>query len=282
MDIGISVFPTLQSIDVVEFSRAVESRGFESLWVAEHTHIPIGRREPGSADGASGPEYPEHYKHTLDPFVVLTAASIATTTLRLGFGILLIVERDPIVTAKALASLDQLSGGRVMCGVGGGWILPEMENHGTEPKTRFRLLRERILAMRALWTEDEAAFHGEFVSFDPVWSWPKPVQNPFPVFLGGNTIHTMDRVVEFADGWFPTGNTAERQAQLPAHILEFRARCEHGGRGRLPVTIYGPEATQKSLDALRLCGVDRVVLTVGQGSRGEVLAELDQFANLVG
>jgi probable F420-dependent oxidoreductase len=273
MDIGISIFPTDRTIGVVELARQAESRGFESLWLTEHTHVPVNRKMPGDLD--------YYYKATLDPFVGLTAAAMSTTTLRLGFGILLLVQRDPIGTAKALSSLDQISQGRLMCGVGAGWIPEEIANHGTVPSTRFKLLRERILAMREIWTHDQAEFHGEFVSFDPIWQWPKPLQNPFPLFIGGNATASMERVIEAGEGWFPVGNNWEDRPQLIKQVAEFRALCEAGGRGRLPVTVYGPDPAPAAIGELQAAGVDRVVLTLSQESREAALADLDAFQTLI-
>ena len=183
-----------------ELARALEARGFESLFVCEHTHIPVSRRSPFPGGG----ELPKRYSHTHDPFVALSFAAAATRTLKLGTGIALVPQRDPIITAKSVASLDQLSGGRFIFAIGGGWNVEEMENHGARYETRFKLLRERVLAMKALWTQEQAEFHGEFVNFDPVWLYPKPKQKPHPpVLLGGETDHTVRRVVEFCDGWFP-------------------------------------------------------------------------------
>jgi probable F420-dependent oxidoreductase len=196
MQVGAFHFPTDYGIDVAELAHALEARGFDALFVCEHTHIPVSRRSPAPGGG----ELPKRYSHTHDPFVALSFAAAATRTLKIGTGIALIPERDPIVTAKSAASLDQLSGGRFIFGIGGGWNAEEMENHGARYDTRFKLLRERVLAMKALWTQDEAEFHGEFVNFDPVWQYPKPKQKPHPpILLGGETDHTVRRVVEFCD-----------------------------------------------------------------------------------
>ena len=200
MQVGVFYFPADYGIDPGELAAALEARGFASLYVPEHTHIPTSRRTPFPGGG----ELPKKYSHTHDPFVALSFAAAATKKLLLGTGICLIPERDPIVTAKSVASLDQLSGGRFIFGIGGGWNVEEMENHGAQYETRFRLMRERILAMKALWNEEEAAFHGEFVNFDPVWSYPKPKQRPHPpILLGGETDYTLRRIVEYCDGWIP-------------------------------------------------------------------------------
>src|SRR5947208_3345797 len=212
MHYGVCIFPTDYSIRIDELARAAEERGFESLFVTEHTHIPASRRTPFPG----GTELPREYSHTLDPFVALTAAAAVTRTLKVGTGICLVIEHYPITLAKQVASLAFLSGGRFLFGIGGGWNAEEMENHGTAFKTRFRLLRERVLAMREIWTKDAAAFHGEFVRFDPIWSWPKPAQTPHPpILLGGESGYTLQRVVDFCDGWFPRGRAAPSPSAAP-------------------------------------------------------------------
>ena len=192
-------FPTDYGIEISELAHALEARGFESLFVCEHTHIPVSRRSPYPGGG----NMPKRYSHTYDPFVALSFAAAATRTLKLGTGIALVPQRDPIITAKSVASLDQLSGGRFIFAIGGGWNVEEMENHGAHYETRFKLLRERVLAMKALWTRERAEFHGEFVDFDPVWLYPKPKQKPHPpVLLGGETDYTVRRVVSFVTAGF--------------------------------------------------------------------------------
>ena len=187
MKFGVTMFPTDYAIGPAELAGAVEEHGFESLFFPEHTHIPTSRRTPWPG----GAELPREYSRTLDPFVALSAAATATERLRIGTGICLVVERDPITLAQEVASLDFISGGRFLFGIGGGWNLEEMENHGTDPAQRWKLLRERVLAMKAIWAEDEAEFHGRFVNFDPIWSWPKPVQEPHPpILVGGSGPHT--------------------------------------------------------------------------------------------
>ena len=274
MKFGIAIFPTDRSIGVGELVREVEERGFESFWVPEHTHIPVSRRSPWPG----GSELPEHYSRTLDPFVALTVAAEHSSRLLLGFGILLLVERDPIITAKAVASLDLISRGRVIFGIGGGWNLEEMENHGTVPKLRWRLLRERMLAMREIWTKEEAEFHGEFVDFDPIWSWPKPIQSPLPVYIGGNTEHTLKRVIAYGDGWIPNAGRSRLVAQIP----EFRRLCEESGRGHLPLTVYGTRPTPEAIADYEALGVDRLVFWMPSKPRDEVLRELESVTTLVG
>src|SRR5215510_3238680 len=188
------MFPTRYSIGIVELARAVEERGFESLFVPEHTHIPTSRRSPWPG----GADLPPEYRETLDPFLALTAAATVTERIRLGTGICLVVERDPITTAKEVATLDLLSGGRFLFGIGGGWNREEMENHGTDPKQRFKVMRERVLAMKEIWTKEEPSYRGRFVRFDPIWSWPKPVQRPHPpILIGGSGDRVLERVVEY-------------------------------------------------------------------------------------
>ena len=204
---GLSIFATDFAIRPDELARLVEERGFESLWMPEHTHIPASRRTAWPGGG----ELPKEYWHTYDPFVALTAAAMATTRLKLAMGICLVIERDPIIMAKEVASVDRLSNGRFIFGIGGGWNVEEMENHGTNFRRRWRLLRERILAMKEIWTKEEAEFHGEYVNFDKIWCHPKPVQKPHPpIIMGGNGPTTLDRVVELCDGWIPSRDVEPR------------------------------------------------------------------------
>jgi probable F420-dependent oxidoreductase len=274
---GVSIFSTDYAIRPDELAIAVEERGFESLWLPEHTHIPVSRRTPYPA----GTDLPEEYWHTYDPFVALTAAAMVTKRLRLATGICLIIERDPIVTAKEVASLDMLSGGRFIFGIGGGWNAEEMENHGTEYKKRWRVLRERVLAMKRIWTEDEAEFHGEFVSFDKIWSYPKPVQKPHPpVVMGGDGPTTFDRIIEFCDGWVPIGI---RTHELPAKIVTLKQRAEAAGRDpkSISVSVFNVKPDRKVLDDLEAAGVDRVILGLPPKDRDTVLPVLDRHAELI-
>src|SRR5437870_9803279 len=231
MLIGAAIFATDYAIRPDELARELEQRGYESLWLPEHTHIPASRRSPYPGGG----DLPKEYWHTHDPFVALTAAAIVTTKLRVATGISLIIERDTIITAKEVASLDVLSGGRFIFGIGGGWNAEEMENHGTNFKTRWRLLREQVLAMKEIWTKDEAEFHGEFVNFDKIWSYPKPLQKPHPpVLMGGHGPTTFDRVIEFCDGWMPIGF---RLTNIAEKIATLRQRAEQAGRDPQSISI---------------------------------------------
>jgi probable F420-dependent oxidoreductase len=277
MHFGVAMFPTDYAIRPDELARELQTRRFESLWVPEHTHIPASRRSPWPGGAA----LPREYWHTYDPFVALAMAAAATTSHKLATGICLVIERDPIITAKEVASLDHLSGGRFIFGIGGGWNAEEMEHHGTPFKARWRVLRERILAMKELWTKEEAEFHGEFVRFDKSWSWPKPAQKPHPpILMGGDGPTTLDRVVEFCDGWMPIG--ARGGSTLLGKIATLRERWAQAGRDAktLDVTIFGarPEAT--AVASLREAGVTRAVFIIPSAGRDEVLPGLDDLARL--
>ncbi len=276
MHVGVFHFPTDYGIEVPELASALEARGFELLFVCEHTHIPVSRRTPF----AGGGELPKRYAHTHDPFVALSFAAAATRTLKIGTGIALIPQRDPIITAKSVASLDQLSGGRFILAIGGGWNVEEMENHGARYDTRFKLLRERVLAMNALWTQDEAEFHGELVSFDPVWLYPKPKQKPHPpILLGGESDHSIKRVVEFCDGWFPRAR-GEFEPRSAAARLRQAATAAGRDPATLTITVFAAPADAAALAAYREAGIDRVLLEAPDLPRDEVLRILDRNAPL--
>jgi probable F420-dependent oxidoreductase len=275
---GVFIFATDFAVPIDELARAAEQRGFESLFVPEHTHIPASRRTPWPG----GPSLPREYWHTLDPFVALATAAAVTTRLKVGTGICLIIERDPITTAKEVASLDFVSGGRMLFGIGGGWNAEEMENHGTDFKSRFRVLRERVLAMKEIWTKEEAAFHGEFVNFDPIWSHPKPVQKPHPpVLLGGESGHTLQRVVDFCDGWFPRGRAGDDT--ILRGLADLRARAARAGRDMktLSVSVFGAKPEPAVLERYAAAGVTRVLYGLPSAGRDTVLPLLDQYARLV-
>jgi probable F420-dependent oxidoreductase len=274
------MFSTDYSMRPDDLGRALEERGFESMWVPEHTHIPASRRSPWPG----GPDLPEMYWHTLDPFVALTAAATATTRLKLGTGICLMVERDPITTAKEVASLDMLSNGRFIFGIGGGWNAEEMGHHGTNFRRRWRLLRERILAMKEIWTKDEPEYHGEFVNFDKMWSYPKPVQKPHPpIIMGGDGPTTFDRVIEYCDGWMPIGGRASQGPSLPEKIALLKRQAEDSGRDPASISIstFGtrpdPDLVQRMEDA----GVDRVVFSLPSEGRDAVLPIIDECAKFI-
>ncbi len=278
MQIGVFYFPVDYGINIAELAVALEERGFESLFVPEHTHIPVSRKSPFP----SGGEMPRRYAHTHDPFIALSFAAAATKKLLLGTGICLIPERDPIVTAKCVASLDLLSGGRVVFGIGGGWNVEEMENHGARYNTRFKLMGERILAMKALWTEDEAEFHGEMVDFDPVWSYPKPAQRPHPpILLGGETDYTLRRVVDYCDGWFPRPG---RGFEIKAQLARLHQMAQTAGRDprTLSTSVFRAPADKAALKEYQEAGIDRAVLEIPDASRDEILRILDSYVPLLG
>jgi probable F420-dependent oxidoreductase len=277
VDYGVVMFPTEYAIAPDELAQALEERGFESVWFPEHTHIPASRRTPWPG----GPDLPKDYWSSYDPFVALTAAAAATRRLKLGTGICLLVERDPIVTAKAVATVDRLSGGRFLFGIGGGWNAEEMENHGTIFKMRWRLLRERVLAMKEIWTKREAEFHGEFVNFDKIWADPKPLQKPHPpIIVGGDGATTFDRVVEFGDGWMPIN----RPNMNPiARIPELRHRLEKAGRDPKSVSVslfYAPP-DRPALEALAAAGVERAIFALPSEARDATLPRLDAYATVI-
>jgi len=278
MHLGIAIFPTEYAISPDELASEVEQRGFESIWFPEHTHIPASRRTPWPG----GAELPREYWHTYDPFIALTAAASATTRLLLGTGVCLVIERDPIVTAKEVATLDRLSNGRVIFGIGGGWNVEEMGNHGTDYKRRWRVLRERTLAMKEIWTEDEAEFHGEFVNFDPIWSFPKPVQKPHPpILMGGDGPTTFDRVIEFCDGWMPIGF---RLVNVEEKIAALRRRAEEADRdpSSISVTIFAAKPERKALEDLERAGAERAIFYVPSDGRDKVLPVLDRYVQMIG
>jgi probable F420-dependent oxidoreductase len=278
MHVGVLMFPTDYAIRVDDLAREAETRGFESLWLPEHTHIPISRRSPWPG----GPVLPQEYWHTHDPFVALATAAAVTTRLRVASGICLLVERDPITTAKEVASLDALSRGRLLFGIGGGWNAEEMEDHGTPFGSRWKILRERVLAMKRIWTEDEPSFAGEFVHFPPMWSWPKPAQRPHPpVLLGGHGRAALRRVVDYCDGWLPIG---ARAGDLAAGIAELRRLAAERGRdpASLSVSVYGARMDAVELARLRDLGVTRAILALPSAAADVVLPLLDRGAALVG
>jgi probable F420-dependent oxidoreductase len=275
MKFGVTMFPADYAMSVVDLGRAVEERGFESLFVPEHTHIPVKRVTPWSGGG----ELPREYSHTLDPFVALAAVSAVTSRLKLGTGICLVIQRDPILLAKEVASLDQLSGGRFLFGVGAGWLLEEIANHNIDPHKRWGIFNERMRAMQTIWSSDEASFHGRHVNFDPIHAWPKPVQKPRPpVLLGGDYAAAIQRVVEFGDEWMPHPDRGERP--LGQRITEFWQLTEAAGRGHLPVTVFGSRADRRLVDEYQSAGVSRCIFRLPAASASEVLPALDAAAEV--
>jgi len=272
---GVSIFPTEYTLPPADFARAVEERGLDSVFFPEHTHIPTCRRTPWPG----GAELPKHYLHTHDPFVALAACAAVTSRIQLGFGVCLVTQRDPIVTAKQVASLDLISGGRVIFGVGAGWNQEEMENHGTPFKARWPILRERVLAMKAIWREEEASFEGQYVRFDPLWSWPKPARagGP-PVWLGAKSRYTMDRIAEYGDGYMPIYG---RQGE--ASIAQLREACAQRGRDFREITLasLGPPPTEEATVQCLSEGFTHLIYVLPPAEPAKVLQKLDTLAALV-
>ena len=249
MDVGLATFLRGDGIRPDVLAREAEARGYESLMVTEHTHIPVSA---GMVARDGGP-LAEHYRRTHDPFVALAFAAAATERLIVGTSVCLVIEHDPIVLAKQITSLQTLSGGRFVFGVGAGWNKQEMLNHGTDPTTRHGLMRERVEAMRAIWTQDEAEYHGSHVDFDPIWQWPKPLQHPLPVYIGGNGPRVEDRVLRYADGWMPN---MKDLGELKERVAALRERAG----SRVPVTYYG--ATPETLETIADAGVERALIVL--------------------
>jgi probable F420-dependent oxidoreductase len=271
MKFGVAIFPTESVQPPAELARMAEERGFECLLFPEHTHIPASRESPYPGGG----QLPSFYSRTFDPFVALSAAATATERLLIGTGICLVIERDPIVTAKEVASVDVLSGGRFLFGVGAGWNVEEMRHHGTDASRRFGLMRERIEAMKAIWTEDEASYSGRYVRFERIWCWPKPLQKPHPpVLVGGNGPRVLDRVLAYGDEWMPNRTTPEK---LAGRIEELNARASEVGRDPIPVTVVGAAPDAGEIERLAQAGVHRVVSWLPQESAGAVEQGFDRY-----
>ncbi len=279
MHVGLTMFPADYAILPHDLAKEAEARGFESLWFPEHTHIPASRKSPYPAGG----DLPEEYWHTFDPFGALAAAAAVTKTIKLATGICLLIERDTIVTAKEVATVDRLSGGRFLFGIGGGWNVEEMENHGTVYKTRFKKMKEQVLALREIWTQEAAQYHGEFVRFEPIWCHPKPVQKPGPpVIVGGMSPQAIDRALDYGDGWLPIDGGMGPDALRPM-IEEFEKRRAATGRSResVSINIYGVSDQADVLAKYRDLGVDRVTLRMRPEAHEVVLPKLDKLAALV-
>jgi probable F420-dependent oxidoreductase len=270
MEFGVGYFPTHDGIGPGDIARKVEERGQDALFFAEHTHIPASRESPWGG----GAVLPQKYWHTYDLFVALTAAAAATRRLRVGSGVCLVVERDPIVTAKEVASVDHLSGGRFEFGVGAGWNREEMANHGTDPRTRMALLGERVKAMQAIWTQEEASFAGRFVAFDRIWSWPKPAQHPWPpVLIGGGGPTVLDRVLEYGDGWFPQWHDDD----LLARIAELRSRADRP----LQIQVLSVPPDPKALEQLADAGVHRASCWLPSGPWSIVERRIEEWERAI-
>jgi probable F420-dependent oxidoreductase len=270
MKFGISTFVTDEGTAPGALASAIEERGFDSLFVAEHTHIPLSRKSPWPRGG----ELPRKYYRTLDPFITLTAAATATEHLLLGTGVALVVERDPIITAKEVASLDLVSGGRVIFGVGVGWNREEMENHGTNPRTRGKLADERIRAMIEMWTKDRPEFHGRYVDFDPIGIWPKPVQKPYPPIYVGGGRGAFERVSQFGGAWLANGLPPDKLEPMMGELREVAGRD-------VPVSVFNASSDLEDLEEYRRLGVERVLLGLPTLPQSETLQQLENLAEIV-
>jgi len=276
MKFGVFIFATDTSIRPDRLAREVEARGFESLWFPEHSHIPISRETPWGGQ-KDAPPLPEHYWRTHDQFVALAYAASATTNLRLGTGIALVAQRDAIWTAKEVASLDNLSGGRVIFGVGYGWNREEMAQHGIPYAQRRQVMREKVMMMRALWTEEEARFDGEHVSLEPSWAWPKPTQKPYPPIVMGAAAgpKTLKDIVDYCDGWIPLATRHE----IAGQIAKVRAAVAEAGRDaeQFEVTAYSTKIDR--VEELEEAGVDRAVFSLPPLGPEVVIPKLDEWSN---
>jgi len=279
MDFGAAIFFTDYAMRPAALGRALEERGFESLWAPEHSHIPLSRQSPFPAGG----DLPKKYYDVMDPFVTLAAAAAATARLKVATGICLVVQRDPIQTAKEVATLDQISGGRFLFGIGAGWNAEEMQDHGTEFKSRFRLMQERVEAMKAIWTKSKPEYTGTFVKFPPMMTWPKPVQKPHPpVIVGGAFPFGARRALAYGDGWLP-------HARRPAYgevlglLPEFRKMAAAAGRPveSVPITVFGVAEDADLVKRYRDAGVARIIFNLPAAKADEVLPVLDRCAALM-
>ncbi len=279
MKFSASMFFTDYSMGPAELAQALEARGFEALWAPEHSHIPLTRKTPFIFGG----ELPKKYYDVMDPFVSLTAAAVATKTLKIGTGVCLITQRDPIQTAKLVASIDQISNGRFLFGVGNGWNQDEMEDHGQVFATRHKLARERIEAMKAIWTSSKAEYHGEFVNFDPMMTWPKPVQKPHPpILVGGAFPYSARRAIRYGDGWMPQVTEYAKQ-ELADVIPLFRKMAIEANRDpdSIPITVWGRGPDVEQMKRYRDLGVDRVATSLDSEKADKILPVLDRWAEVM-
>ena len=279
MEFGALMFFTEYAIPATEFAQALEARGFESVWAPEHSHIPTSRKSPWPGGG----ELPKVYYEVMDPFVSLTAAAVATKTLKVATGVCLVQQRDPIQTAKLVASIDQISGGRFLFGVGGGWNAEEMADHGTEFRTRFKLVRERIEAMKEVWTKTKAEYHGEMVDFPEMMAWPKPVQKPHPpILVGGAFPQAARRAVRYGDGWAPIAGRGP-DGDVDELLPKFHQMLSEAGRDpqSVPVTLFGVPEDADRLARYRDKAIARVVVMLPSANSDTILPTLDRWAELI-
>jgi len=279
LDFGAAMFFTDYSMTPAELGQALEERGFESVWAPEHSHIPLSRKTPFPGGG----EMPKKYYDAMDPFVTLTAAAMATKNLKVGTGVCLVAQRDPIQTAKLVASIDQVSGGRFLFGIGNGWNQDEMEDHGTVFESRHKLARERVEAMKAIWTQTKPEYHGEFVNFGPMMAWPKPVQKPHPpVIVGGAFPYSARRAVRYGEGWIPHASRGT-YAEIAEMIPQFRHMAAEAGRDpdSIKITVWGPKQEADLMRRYEDLGVSRVVFSVESEKADTILPVIDGWAALM-
>jgi probable F420-dependent oxidoreductase len=279
LNFGASMFFTDYSMAPGELGAALEQRGFESVWAPEHSHIPLSRKTPFAAGG----DLPKKYYDAMDPFVTLTMAAAATKKLKVGTGVCLVAQRDPIQTAKLVASIDQVSGGRFLFGIGNGWNRDEMENHGTVFESRHKLAREKVEAMKTIWTQSKAEYHGEFVNFDPMMTWPKPVQKPHPpVIVGGAFPYSARRAIRYGDGWIPQASRGA-YAEIADMIPEFRKMATEAGRdaSKIEITVWFPKKDADLMKRYQDLGVSRVVFNLESEKADAVLPVIDGWATLM-
>ena len=271
---GVSIFPTDYSIQPVEIAKEAEARGFQSLFFPEHTHIPTNRNTPFPGGG----ELPKQYWHSHDPFVALGACAAVTSEIRLGTGICLIIERDPITTAKEIASLDMISNGRTIIGIGAGWNREEMENHGADFKNRWQIVKEKVEAMRAIWTNEEPEYHGKYVDFDPIWSYPKPIQNGGPpIWMGANSKWVFERIADYADGWMPIGGLGSGNMNRLKEALDSKNRKIED----LTLALFGGPKDRAQIVGRIEQGFDEVIFSLPSEGPDQVLPLLDEYADIV-
>ena len=279
LNFGASMFFTDYSMAPGELGKALEERGFESVWAPEHSHIPLSRKTPFPAGG----DLPKKYYDAMDPFVTLTMAAAATKKLKVGTGVCLVAQRDPIQTAKLVASIDQVSGGRFLFGIGNGWNRDEMEDHGTVFESRHKLARERVEAMKAIWTQSKAEYHGEFVNFDPMMTWPKPVQKPHPpVIVGGAFPYSARRAIRYGEGWIPQASRGA-YAEIADMIPEFRKMATEAGRdaSKIEITVWFPKKDADLMKRYQDLGVSRVVFNLELEKADTILPVIDGWATLM-
>jgi len=271
---GVSIFPTDYSIQPVEIAKEAEARGFQSLFFPEHTHIPTNRNTPFPGGG----ELPKQYWHSHDPFVALGACAAVTSEIRLGTGICLIIERDPITTAKEIATLDMISNGRTIIGIGAGWNREEMENHGADFKNRWAVVKEKVEAMRAIWTDEEPEYHGKYVDFDPIWSYPKPIQDGGPpIWMGANSKWVFERIADYADGWMPIGGLGSGNMNRLKEALDSKNRKIED----LTLALFGGPKDRAQIVGRIEQGFDEVIFSLPSEGPDQVLPLLDEYADIV-